>query len=706
MKSAEHCGESMHSNMWRLAPKPYSTLWIWTKRPKASSIKANAAGHLFLDSSDEQFNPLESDRESTISRQSDQSEDWLDLSLSQFEQQRIHGEVTIAEVDSYRVSNSEYNHNLSGDYSVAEMSGSDGCIEIISESENEEKQSNDLNFSVCDSALLVDVHQINSEEESMEIEEVSLQRIPISGDSSIIIIKSKTESALSSIYLKLGNVIITNLLGTVCLNGFTLREFQKVSVSACKEHIIHFSHFKGDFIEKSELKSKLKKAKLSKEYLNEVTSAIYEENDYSTLVILQFQQLYLIPLSVLETVSDISREHKHWHKIRNEKSVFPIDIEWETRLKQTLLPRLSPDSIVLVCGPKNTGKSSVIRWLINTWLSDMLTEVYYVDSDPGQSEFSPSASISLTMVDKPLLAPPFMNVIMHRNRTFFASSVGSVNVESDPDLYLTNFKQLWEQLNNFRDFAGKKPVFVNTMGWMKGIGLQLLVDIINIVKPTDLIQITIAEKTAVNEMEIVEEQQVDLRSENVKSMKSWSTGLQLDEVYDELSYSYLNLTINARKVVKLSSRSSRQSRNFSQLAYMSLCKDAIYKPLHGVTPYMFKLKDVFLHVVCDCPVDKYLVLDILNCSWVQLCKVCEDVQDEDEPKVLINLEENMCLGFGIVRSIDLTERCIYVITPEAKDRMAQVNCIVKPSGTFIPKEIMFKQQSYNKDIPYISFDNN
>lgn len=58
---------------------------------------------------------------------------------------------------------------------------------------------------------------------------------------------------------------------------------------------------------------------------------------------------------------------------------------------------------VMVCGAKNTGKSTFTRMLTNSWLSH---GVSYVDTDVGQGEFVPPGVMSVTAVTEPLLSPP------------------------------------------------------------------------------------------------------------------------------------------------------------------------------------------------------------------------------------------------------------------------------------------------------------
>ncbi|CAB4011216.1 Hypothetical predicted protein [Paramuricea clavata] len=57
--------------------------------------------------------------------------------------------------------------------------------------------------------------------------------------------------------------------------------------------------------------------------------------------------------------------------------------------------------VVLVCGGKNVGKSTFARYLTNTILNTQ-KPLYYLETDVGQTEFTPPGVISLTKVDAPI----------------------------------------------------------------------------------------------------------------------------------------------------------------------------------------------------------------------------------------------------------------------------------------------------------------
>ncbi|CBI15311.3 unnamed protein product, partial [Vitis vinifera] len=59
----------------------------------------------------------------------------------------------------------------------------------------------------------------------------------------------------------------------------------------------------------------------------------------------------------------------------------------------------SPPPVALVCGAKNCGKTAFSRHLLNILLQ-RYQKVAYLDTDVGQTEFTPPGFLSLTVIDQ------------------------------------------------------------------------------------------------------------------------------------------------------------------------------------------------------------------------------------------------------------------------------------------------------------------
>ncbi|KAH8875621.1 Polynucleotide 5'-hydroxyl-kinase grc3 [Schistosoma japonicum] len=147
---------------------------------------------------------------------------------------------------------------------------------------------------------------------------------------------------------------------------------------------------------------------------------------------------------------------------------------------------------VLICGPKGSGKSSLVRFLSNRILTNVrypLEEkcVAILDCDIGQPEFTPNGMISLCLVNLPLFGPPYTHILTNNVNIVRRCFVGCISPSDDPSFYL---KCLDFVYNAYVNLPEPKPILlVNTMGWMQGLGLTLLLEQILLIKPDLIIQL-------------------------------------------------------------------------------------------------------------------------------------------------------------------------------------------------------------------------
>ncbi len=100
----------------------------------------------------------------------------------------------------------------------------------------------------------------------------------------------------------------------------------------------------------------------------------------------------------------------------------------------------------MICGPKNSGKSTFMRILTNKILTDTRLEelndeetteegVILLDLDPGQPEFVPPGQLSLVHLRQPTFGPPFSHPSISErsgNRLVRAHSVAATTPKDDP----------------------------------------------------------------------------------------------------------------------------------------------------------------------------------------------------------------------------------------------------------------------------------
>lgn len=141
----------------------------------------------------------------------------------------------------------------------------------------------------------------------------------------------------------------------------------------------------------------------------------------------------------------------------------------------------------LICGPKSAGKSTFTRLLANRFLTlPTAGGVVVLDLDPGQPEYAPPGTLSLVHVTKPNLGAPFTHpgVDDGQYRVLRCHSLASANPASATELHLECAMDLYE---HYRRTHRHLPLLVNTPGWILGLGLQLLVQLISNIRPAEVV---------------------------------------------------------------------------------------------------------------------------------------------------------------------------------------------------------------------------
>ncbi|KAH9039014.1 hypothetical protein EDB84DRAFT_1587764 [Lactarius hengduanensis] len=137
------------------------------------------------------------------------------------------------------------------------------------------------------------------------------------------------------------------------------------------------------------------------------------------------------------------------------------------------------------------------RILVNRLIS-RYRRVALLECDIGQSEFTPGGMVALNIVERPIFGPPFT----HPTLPHQAHYVGADKPRSSPSHYLRAIQALVDtyrlDLQYATSFVGVEddsdddrivdiiPLVVNTMGWTKGLGIDLARRIEEMVQPTDI----------------------------------------------------------------------------------------------------------------------------------------------------------------------------------------------------------------------------
>nr|CAD7605827.1 unnamed protein product [Timema genevievae] len=364
----------------------------------------------------------------------------------------------------------------------------------------------------------------------------------------------------------------------------------------------------------------------------------------------------------------------------NEK-LFNEDPSWDQ-----LAPNLSePGTKTVVCGGKGVGKSTFLRYMVNSSLTRH-DAVLFLDVDPGQSEFSVPGCVSAVIVKEPLLGPNFTHLQQAARLVF----VGDIDVAKCPFHYL-------ECVRNVAEFCWSDPElrnmpwFINTMGFTQGLGLELLFGVLHLVRPTHLYEL----KSARNKHNF-------LKPLSCEYMNQHHSFWQRDLAASDLDYASFSLDSVAVQTIQKVSRGlkPKECRDLVVLAYLS----TLGVPLHEAVPYVAPLARLKLAVTHE-TVHFSHVLSVMNANLVALC-VSDSNQgvtadDPSFPMILTGQPVAPCLGFGIVRGVSLEESQVYLVTPLSGDKLAGVNCLLK-GAIDLPPNLYWEVESGSFQVPYVA----
>lgn len=397
--------------------------------------------------------------------------------------------------------------------------------------------------------------------------------------------------------------------------------------------------------------------------------------------------------------------------IKNKEPFEKAPIKW-AKIGRDL--GINNDSVILFCGAKNNGKSSLVRYLINEYVfkrdtshepaissmdgseeDNSATEkfAYYIDYDPGQPELTTPGIISAHIIsshDPELVNPTYLNLFEHES--IVMSSIGGLNMSVNPKMYIQNCRFAYNQVKEHRNNQShKRPIFINTMGFVRNVGLAMLTDLIKICRPTDLVVLNI-------ETDPMRTIYCDL-SANALQNTSASFYYETTHSHPEpLKYNYLVYNLDFSFVV--SSSIATCNRTAQQLAYLARIPEALYKPIMQLNSKWLSLESTSVYCESSFPLNANIVVELLYHSWVHLVKLrrCSVRPTSEKPslgdsqnicRIIDELGENLMFGCGIVADIDFEKRRLALITPLSQEILDnEVDCLVKPLSIQVAREII------------------
>ncbi|CAE1264540.1 GRC3 [Acanthosepion pharaonis] len=332
--------------------------------------------------------------------------------------------------------------------------------------------------------------------------------------------------------------------------------------------------------------------------------------------------------------------------------------KWPLILKNSDCPK------VLLCGGKNTGKSTFARILTNMAL-ETKKAVCILDCDPGQTEFTPPGCVSLNVVKQFILGPPFC----HQQDPAFNTFFGEVSPEGNRNHYMMCIRSA---INYYLRMPERLPLIINTMGWIKGPGKKMLDGIINMIPPDHVVLLN-SVKERVNPS--------DLLPKNVMKNQWRFEGEASDRhVGSTCNWDLTVLKSVVRNVEKMTKLSNADLRSLTILSYLGKNWSPGVSLNHNV-PYKIKWSSLAIHV-CQEIVPPSQILYAINASVVALCiaDLTQGYRHNGDENLPISFQKRpicKCLGFGFVRGIQVETQMLYIVSPLPLNAISQVNTLLR-----------------------------
>ncbi|KAI3997614.1 hypothetical protein MKX01_011031 [Papaver californicum] len=319
--------------------------------------------------------------------------------------------------------------------------------------------------------------------------------------------------------------------------------------------------------------------------------------------------------------------------------------------------------VALICGPKNSGKTTFSRILLNTLLENKrYDKVAYLDTDVGQPEFTPPGCLALTIIERqtPDLTIPCLKT---PERSIF---YGDTSSKRDPTTYLNNVFSLYDYFRKefYAPNEGEKmvkpevPLVINTPGWVKGNGYDALVEMLRYIAPTHMVQVRISTE-----------------SKNLPAGAFW---LEEDQ---ELSVRLIEIASARRDAYNrsvLMRKDASLIRDLKIFAYFRQCFPSDFsvntfkelaQALTAHRPYVVLISRIKVkHLHCQVPSSE--IFYALNGSIVGLAVSSAKSSDSEH-------ETPWCVGLGIVRGIDVSKGIFYVLTPVPLSNLEKVDLFLQ-----------------------------
>ncbi|CAH7690487.1 hypothetical protein PPACK8108_LOCUS25847 [Phakopsora pachyrhizi] len=353
-------------------------------------------------------------------------------------------------------------------------------------------------------------------------------------------------------------------------------------------------------------------------------------------------------------------------------------------------PTINSDAIsYLVQGSKGSGKSTFSTLLINSLLN-RYQRVALLDLDPGQPILTPPTLISLHLLDSPILGPTFCRLVSPYLSTSTSIYLGHTSPKDCPSRYLEASNKLlniFYNLNHSRSsnqhqqnqsFRGRRfrkktvketvvqdslpkissksdviPLVINTIGWTKGLGEDLLTHICQSIEPTHIFNLG----------GMVEED-CHLQSTGPPIGQGKECFINIESVDSNNPLSQ-RLTSSDSRMINLISyfNASPLLENRGRLMSKYINRWKFEEPIWRQRPYEVAVEPIELPDHQD--------FDKIHLGYVLNGTIIGFVEDEDDERE--GSELGRWIGFGLIRGIDDKRKVVQILTPACPIDKPEIN---------------------------------
>lgn len=354
----------------------------------------------------------------------------------------------------------------------------------------------------------------------------------------------------------------------------------------------------------------------------------------------------------------------------------------------------------LSVGSKGVGKSTLVKWLLNKSITPA-SPVYYLDLDPGQPELSPPGMISLYLFDRPIFSTNA--ACAELVEPLKSHWIGDTSPKDDPTHYLACISDLVNVLARHRvedDILVEANVIVNTPGWIKGTGKDLLILIAQLLNSRFPQQVKVL---AIGHVELAAELQnhlpiISLPAHDSTALSSSPVAADL-RTLNLLSYFHRtgrfewfpdSLALIPRWSVSFASQSTLSPSHAPNTSeqQMNESTDGIY----GISVLRESLSpDHLIHAILGTIVAVSVIPQDISLNRMQTPEGLPMVMDYGEP---LDPAHSSCLGLALIVGINLRTHEMHLITPIPTRKLRESGKIVLVTGSIeVPLQMMVNAAS-------------